>query len=54
MGRDRSGIRPHGRKVRAPQNMMPGNPRAPFGVTESAAENIPPVPDGSGKGEMVG
>ena len=39
-----------GRKVRAPQSMTPGNPRAPARAesgearTESATENIPPAP----------
>jgi len=32
-----------GRKVRAPQGMMPGNARDPAMGTDSAAENKPPV-----------
>jgi len=31
-----------GRKVRAPQGMMPGNARDPEMETDSATENIPP------------
>ncbi len=56
-----------GRKVRTPQSSVPDNVREdwvprPFvffakggrlGSTESATENIPPGPQGSGKGEKV-
>jgi len=52
-----------GRKVRTPQSSVPDNVRegGPFlrylqgwvDSTESATENIPPGPQGSGKGEKV-
>jgi len=41
------------RKVRAPESRVPGNSRTPFGVIESATENIPPRVRESGSGARV-